>query len=430
MNSDAKVVIIGGGAAGFMAAITCAEANPRGQVTILEKAAQPLGKVRISGGGRCNVTHACFDPAQLVTFYPRGGKALRGPFMRFQPRDTIAWFAGRGAALKTEADGRVFPVTDSSATIVDCLLHAAHAAGVTLRTHASVTRVSRSAGSGFQIELATGETLTADGVLLATGGERRPYAWAQDFGHTIQPPVPSLFTFTVRDARLTGLAGVSVPLAHLRLAKSGLTQAGPLLITHWGLSGPAVLRLSAWGARVLHDQQYQAELRINWLPDWTRQAAHDHLQAVKTAQARRTPGSQALFDLPLRLWQRLALAAGVSEGQRWGDLTRLQLQRLLDELTAGVYAIEGKGVFKEEFVTCGGVTLDEVNFKTMESRCCPGLFLAGEILDVDGVTGGFNFQSAWTTGWLAGNALSRRGDEQSQERPGFPLERAHFNFGA
>ena len=409
MNSDAKVVIIGGGAAGFMAAITCAEANPRGQVTILEKAAQPLGKVRISGGGRCNVTHACFDPAQLVTFYPRGGKALRGPFMRFQPRDTIAWFAGRGAALKTEADGRVFPVTDSSATIVDCLLHAAHAAGVTLRTHAPVTRVSRSAGGGFQIELATGETLAADSVLLATGGERRPYAWVQDLGHTIQPPVPSLFTFTVRDARLTGLAGVSVPLAHLRLAESGLTQAGPLLITHWGLSGPAVLRLSAWGARVLHDQQYQAELRINWLPDWTRQAVHDHLQAAKTAQARRAPGSQALFDLPLRLWQRLALAAGVSEGQRWGDLTRLQSQRLLDELTAGVYAIEGKGVFKEEFVTCGGVTLDEVNFKTMESRCCPGLYLAGEILDVDGVTGGFNFQNAWTTGSLAGHALSRRG---------------------
>jgi predicted Rossmann fold flavoprotein len=408
MNSDPKVVIIGGGAAGFMAAITCAEANPSAEVTILEKAAQPLGKVRISGGGRCNVTHACFDPAQLVTFYPRGSKALRGPFMRFQPRDTIAWFSNRGAALKTEVDGRVFPVTDSSATIVDCLLYAAQAAGVTLRTHVPVRRVSRSA-LAFQIELATGETLAADGVLLATGGERQPLAWAQDLGHTIQPPVPSLFTFTVRDARLAGLAGVSVPLAHLRLPESGLAQSGPLLITHWGLSGPAVLRLSAWGARVLHDQRYQAELRINWLPGWTRQAAHDHLQAAKAAQARRTPGSQALFDLPLRLWQRFVLAAGVSEGQRWADLTRLELQRLLDELTAGVYAIEGKGVFKEEFVTCGGVTLDEINFKTMESRCCPGLHLAGEILDVDGVTGGFNFQSAWTTGWLAGNALSRCG---------------------
>ncbi|MBK7199404.1 NAD(P)/FAD-dependent oxidoreductase [Candidatus Amarolinea dominans] len=407
MNSQTKVAIIGGGAAGVMAAITCAEANPQAQVTILEKATQPLGKVRISGGGRCNVTHACFDPAQLVTFYPRGGKALRGPFTRFQPRDTIAWFAARGVPLKTEADGRVFPVTDSSATIVACLLHAAHAAGVTLRTQAQVTRVSRPA-DGFQIDLATGETLAADDVLLATGAEHRAYAWAQELGHTIQPPAPSLFTFTVRDARLTGLAGVSAPLVHLRLVDSGLAQSGPLLITHWGLSGPAVLKLSAWGARVLHDQHYQAQLRINWLPAWTRLDAHDHLHAVRVAQARRAPGSQALFDLPLRLWQRLILAAGVSEGQRWGDLTKLQLQRLLDELTAGAYAIEGKGAFKEEFVTCGGVTLDEVNFKTMQSRCCPGLYLAGEILDVDGVTGGFNFQSAWTTGWLAGNALSRR----------------------
>lgn len=409
-RSGPRVVIVGGGAAGLMAAITCAEANPQAQVLILEKAAQPLGKVRISGGGRCNVTHACFDPAQLVTFYPRGGKALRGPFMRFQPRDTIVWFAARGVALKTEADGRVFPVTDSSATIVACLLHAAQAAGVTLRTHAPVTQVNRAAG-GFDMVLASGETVAADALLLATGGgERRAYAWAQRLGHTIQPLAPSLFTFTVPDARLHGLAGVSVSEVELRLTQSKLAQTGPLLITHWGLSGPAVLRLSAWGARVLHDQQYQAPLQINWLPAWRLPALEDHLRALKAAQARRTPGSQALFDLPLRLWQRLLAAAGSGDGQRWGDLSKAQMQRLLTELTAGLYTIAGKGPFKEEFVTCGGVTLDEVNFKTMESRCCPGLYLAGEILDVDGVTGGFNFQSAWTTGWLAGNALSRRGE--------------------
>lgn len=395
------VVVVGGGAAGFFAAITCAVTHPRVRVTLLEKSARPLSKVRISGGGRCNVTHACFDPAVLTQSYPRGGKALRGPFSRFQPRDTIEWFAAHGVRLKTEPDGRIFPVTDSSETIVDCLIHAATAAGVEIRTDAGVVSIER----GFTIELKTGERLTCDRLLLATGSTRKGYEWAVSLGHTIEPPVPSLFTFTVSDPRLADLSGISVANAHVRLAGTRLEQTGPVLITHWGLSGPAVLKLSAWGARLLHERNYHTDLIVNWLPGLRPDELRRRLAEAKTDHARQSIASHAPFELPQRLWKRLVAAAGIGEDQRWADVSKPQSSRLADELWQGRYVLEGKGVFKDEFVTCGGIRLDEVSFKTMESRVCPGLYFAGEILDIDGITGGFNFQSAWTTGWIAGQAI-------------------------
>ena len=407
MPTDPNILILGGGAAGFLAAITCAETNLRARVTLLEKGRVLLSKVRVSGGGRCNVTHACFDPALLVQHYPRGSAALRGPFTRFQPRDTLTWFEQRGVSLKIENDGRVFPVTDRSETIVDCLLSAAQHAGVAIRPQVSITSIEPGARSGFVARSRTGETLTADRILLATGSNPQGYAWAAALGHAIEPPVPSLFTFTVDDHRLHDLAGVSVPSARVEIEGTRLAQAGPLLITHWGLSGPAILKLSAWGARALHDRQYRAPLIIDWLPDRREDELRQDLQAIKSDQARRVIGSSSPLGLPLRLWQRLIGAAGIGAEQRWTELSKRQLLQLIDQLKRGRYEVRGKGEFKEEFVTCGGVNLDEINFKTMESRLCPGLYCAGEILDIDGLTGGFNFQAAWTTGWLAGRAMAR-----------------------
>lgn len=404
-----QVVVIGGGAAGFFGAIACAKAHPHTQVTLLEASRQPLAKVRISGGGRCNVTHACFEPAGLVQNYPRGGKALRGAFSRFQSKDTVAWFADRGVKLKTEPDGRMFPITDSSETIVDCLMKAASSVGVEVRTGAAVVSVSRQT-SGFEIVLRSGEILHCDCVLLATGSSQIGYQIAKTLGHQIEDPVPSLFTFNVLDRQLRDLAGVSVDV-QLRLSLNGKTQleqTAPLLITHWGLSGPAVLKLSAWGARILHDSQYQATLLINWLPEYNPEVLRQMLLLVKTEAAKKAILLHRGVDLPHRLWQYLVNRVGIGEEDRWAEISNKALNQLIQELTQGQYLIQGKGVFKEEFVTCGGVNLKEVNFKTMESRCCPGLYFAGEILDIDGVTGGFNFQSAWTTAYLAGEAMGSR----------------------
>ncbi len=398
------VVIIGGGAAGFFAAITCAEANPAAHVIILEKTAHVLSKVRVSGGGRCNVTNACFDPAELIRHYPRGAAALRGPFTRFQPRDTIGWFEQRGVKLKTEADGRVFPITDRSETIVNCLIDAARAAGVQVRSGVHIRSVTKP--DRFVIDLKDDAPLVADRVLLATGSNRHGYEWAAALGHTLEPPVASLFTFEIDDPRLHDLAGISVENVTITLAGTRLTQTGPVLITHWGLSGPAVLKLSAWAARELAERQYRAEVVINWLPDFKGDQLQQRLMAIKTELARHSVGASSPLHLPLRLWKRLVEAAGLGDDQKWADVSKRALIDLANELSRGSFLIAGKGAFKEEFVTCGGVRLDEVNFKTMESRRCAGLYFAGEILDIDGVTGGFNFQSAWTTGWLAGKAMS------------------------
>jgi predicted Rossmann fold flavoprotein len=407
MNGMAsQLIVIGGGAAGCFAAIACAEQNPNQHIIILEKTSTLLAKVRISGGGRCNVTNACFDPAVLIQHYPRGGAALRGPFTRFQPRDTIEWFARHGVPLKTETDGRVFPTTDRSSTIVECLITAAQQAAVQIRTSVAIDSIERADRSGFVVQARTGEPLSADRILLATGSNRHGYAWAAALGHTIEPPVPSLFTFAIDDARLQGLAGVAAQNAHIQIDGTRLQQRGPVLITHWGLSGPAILKLSAWGARVLHDRNYQTDVRLNWLPDLNDDQLRQRLLAIKTEQARQLMAATSPLGLPLRLWQRLTGAAGIAEELRWTELSRRHIAALIEQLLHGVYRLHGRGVFKEEFVTCGGVNLDEVNFTTMESRRCPGLYFAGEILDIDGVTGGFNFQAAWTTGWLAGQAMA------------------------
>jgi predicted Rossmann fold flavoprotein len=401
-----QVVVVGGGAAGFFGAIACAEAYPQAQVMLLE-AREPLSKVRISGGGRCNVTHACFDPALLIQHYPRGGKALRGAFSRFQPRDTVDWFAQRGVRLKTEADGRMFPTTDRSETIVDCLMQAARGAGVQLYTGSSVQAI-QAQPNGFEVQLKSAGTISVQRLLLATGSSPQGYRLAQSLGHDLEPPVPSLFTFNVPDPALRELAGVAVETAQVRLLlpnQKPLDQTGPLLLTHWGLSGPAVLKLSAWAARLLHDQHYQAQIQINWLPGQTPELSRQQLGQVKQQQPQKTLTSFSPLDLPRRLWQYLVHRSGIHPERRWAELSKKELLLLLEELHQSQHQVSGKGVFKDEFVTCGGVRLSQVDFKTMQSRICPHLYFAGELLDIDGVTGGFNFQSAWTTGWLAGQAM-------------------------
>lgn len=395
------VVVVGGGAAGFFSAIAAAEGGA--SVFLLERGADVLAKVRISGGGRCNVTHACFEPKRLVQHYPRGGRELLGPFHHFQPRDTMAWFQRRGVDLKVEPDGRVFPSSNQSQTILEALTNAARTAGVRVRTRQGDITI---AGVEGHFLLSQGdEQWRADRLILATGSAPQGYRWAQQFGHTIVPPVPSLFTLTVSDPRLKGLAGVSVENADLSIEGTRLKQSGPLLITHWGLSGPSVLRLSAWGARAFQEKNYRATLHVNWLGRGTEEV-QNVLNDMRITSPRGSVSVRSAFPLPQRLWGRLVEAAGLENDRRWADLTKEESVRLGEELTHGRYSISGKSTFKDEFVTAGGVCLKGMNFSTLESRLCPGLYMAGEILDIDGVTGGFNFQSAWTTGWLAGRAAA------------------------
>ncbi|WKZ37862.1 MAG: NAD(P)/FAD-dependent oxidoreductase [Anaerolineales bacterium] len=401
------LIVAGGGPAGFFAAIRCAELNPKLRILILEKSSQTLGKVLISGGGRCNVTHACFDPAQLVTYYPRGGMALRGAFTRFQALDTVKWFETHGVKLKTEADNRIFPITDSSKTIADILLFEAKNAGVKVHVGMILLRAEKNPKGGFKLEIkreAEVLPLQTKKLLIATGSDPKTREIVKSLGHTVEEPVPSLFTFNIKDKRIDGLAGVAVENVTLKM--DSLTQRGPMLITHWGLSGPAVLRLSAWGARILFDKKYRSSLTVNWLGDYKLDAALEILQRNKNwpESARKKIAAQPAFSqIPIRLWKQLTQFIG---DKNWGDVSKAELLKLAEELTAGEFMIQGRGQFKEEFVTCGGVNLDEVDFKTMQSRIVEDLFFAGEVLDIDGITGGFNFQSAWTTGWLAGNAIS------------------------
>jgi hypothetical protein len=398
---------VGGGAAGFFAAITCAEAAPDYKVTLLEKGPQFLAKVRISGGGRCNVTHACFDPHQLSTFYPRGGRALLGPFNQFQPADTVAWFESRGVNLKTESDGRMFPVTDSSRTIIDCLVRAAQYAGVELLVNQGVERVTRNP-DGFEMSMTHGETIGCDRLMLATGGCRAAAggAMAVSLGHTLEPPVPSLFTFHVTTSWVRDLAGVSVEKVQVSVPELKLCERGPLLLTHQGLSGPSVLRLSAWGARALHQANYEFPVRINWLPDLDEAGLIRALDRLRTAEPARLIVNVPISPLPSRLWERLVLGSGIPRETRWAHLSNVAKHQLIQQLARTELPVSGKTLNQDEFVTCGGVRLSEVSFKSMESRVCPGLYFGGELLDIDGLTGGFNFQAAWTTGWLAGRAMA------------------------
>jgi predicted Rossmann fold flavoprotein len=400
-----QIIVVGGGAAGFFAAIAAAEAGA--DVIVLEKTARFLDKVRISGGGRCNVTHACFEPREFATRYPRGGQALLSPFQKFSARDTVAWFEARGVKLKTESDGRMFPITDSSETIIDCLMTAAQNAGVKLRTNCAVESVVKNPAGIFELTLAGGDKNFCDKLLLATGGCRAAAAGqlAVSLGHALVPPVPSLFTFQIASPWLRSLAGVAVD-AEISAPAAKLRERGPVLVTHWGLSGPAVLKLSAWGARALHDLNYQFPLFVNWLPETNVEKIIQEFQARRESAGAKLLVNVPLFPLTSRLWEQLVLATGISRDTRWSALARAQAQALAQQLTRTEFSVTGKSLNKDEFVTCGGVKLAEVNFKTMASKLCPALFFAGELLDVDGITGGFNFQAAWTTGFVAGHAMA------------------------
>lgn len=398
-------IIIGGGAAGFFAAITCAEANPEHSVIILEATGEVLAKVRISGGGRCNVTHDCLEPKTLVGNYPRGTRELLGPFSRFGPRQVIAWFEGRGVELKVEEDGRMFPTTDRSQTIIDCLTSAAEAAGVEVRTQTVVKALTQVDGR-WQVDTAT-DSITADAVLLASGSGKSGHRLAEALGHTVVQAVPSLFTFTIPEPWIRELSGLSVDPVHLTLLDLAeeLTTTGPLLCTHWGFSGPAALRASAWGARLLATVNYRCRVRVDWLAG---ASAADWCAGMRKNHGAKLPKNAPPSAIPRRLWDALLLRAGVVDGVGWAQLIKDQMDALAGQLNACTVAMTGKSTFKDEFVTAGGVAREEVTWRTMESRKAPGVFIAGECLDVDAITGGFNFQNAWTSGWLAGNAMAER----------------------
>jgi hypothetical protein len=406
LNDFKPCVVIGGGAAGFFAAITCAEKAPGERVMVLEKGREVLQKVKVSGGGRCNVTHHCFDPRELVKNYPRGEKALLGPFHRFGPKETVEWFARRGVRLKKEADGRMFPVSDSSQTIIDCLVRAASAANVEVLTGQNVTGITPPAmpGGAWAVRTQGGDLIKTKKLVVTSGSSPRVWELLAQLGHRITPPVPSLFTFNSKDKRIADLAGVSVKTAAVTIPGTKLSASGPLLITHWGMSGPAILRLSAWGARELHERQYRFDLAVNWLGEIDPQTVLPELIKLKKDWSKKSVESQSPYPaLPSRLWKNLVAATGINPESRWADLSKEASLRLLQQLTQATFPVNGKSTFKEEFVTAGGVHLDEVDFRRFESKLHPGLFFAGEVLDIDAITGGFNFQAAWTGGWIIGN---------------------------
>ena len=403
------MLVAGGGPAGFMAAIAAAEAGVRG-VHLLEATPELLHKVRISGGGRCNVTHACWDPGELVGHYPRGSRALRGPFSRFASGDAVAWFADHGLELVEEADGRLFPRANRSSAVVACLRRAALAAGVTLHTGQALQTAAAPAAAGFALQLRPQRLVQAERLVLATGSHPSGKRLAVGLGHTLIPPAPSLFTLALAGDPLLALAGVSMAGVGLSLEwPSGppQRQRGAVLITHWGLSGPATLRLTAFSARDLQSSGYRARLRIDWTGGRSQAELEQWFQQARSQQARRQLVNWRPWpDLSRRLWHHLLERAGVEPSRRWADLGKDQQRQLIADLRGSVHAVTGRGPFGEEFVTAGGVPLGEVNLARMESRCQPGLHLVGELLDVDGVTGGFNFQHCWSSGWIAGQAAA------------------------
>jgi predicted Rossmann fold flavoprotein len=396
-----QLIVIGGGAAGIFCAINAARMSPGLRVTVLEKTGKLLSKVKVSGGGRCNVTHACFDIDEMAGRYPRGRNYVRKAFHRWFTTDTIEWFRQRGVELKTEADGRMFPVTDSSQTIIDGLMREVNAYGVEVRMQAEV-KVVEKRGEGFTVTLADGRVLSADRVCIACGGYPKSamFDWIRALGHTIEEPVPSLFTFNLPGDPIVNLMGVSLPAVQVKIAGTKLVERGPVLITHWGLSGPAVLRLSAWGARELAGRGYQFTIGVNWLPEVSEPELRERLQALRYEWAAKKMGSASPLGIPRRLWDHWLDISGVDKDLRWADLPGRDQNRLAGLIGAATFTVKGKTTFKEEFVTAGGVRLAEVDPGSCESRKVPGLYFAGEILDVDGVTGGFNFQHAWTSGWI------------------------------
>lgn len=403
MNANYDVIIIGGGAAGFFTAINIVENNPELKVAILERGKEVLSKVKISGGGRCNVTHACFVPNELVKFYPRGERELKGPFHQFCSGDTIEWFEKHDVNLKIEEDGRMFPDTDSSQTIVDCFLRATQQLGIAILTQQSVQSLYKT--EDFWKVETTKETFAVENVVIATGSNPKIWEMLVELGHQIVAPVPSLFTFNIKDERIKNLMGVAAQ-ASVKVQGSKLKASGPLLITHWGMSGPAILRLSAWGARELADVNYQFRIQVNWLKDQNFEETLEQLNELKLENAKKNTDKFCPFDFPKRLWESILKASEIQPETKWADVNKKQMTTLANQLTNAVFQVNGKSTFKEEFVTAGGVNLKEINFKTMESKILPNLYLAGEVLNIDAITGGFNFQNAWTGGFIAAQAIA------------------------
>ena len=401
-----RLVVVGGGAAGFFCAVNAARLYPSLEVMLVEKSSHLLSKVRISGGGRCNVTHACFSIAEMIKKYPRGASFLKKAFHHFFTTDTIAWFKERGVEIKTESDGRMFPSSNSSQTIIDCLMQEANRYGVTILMNREVREITKK-DSSFHLLFSNSTILETDFLCIASGGypKSTQFEWLQKIGHSIEAPVPSLFTFNMPGNSITALMGITVEKVQVKLVGGKLVEEGPLLITHWGMSGPAILKLSAWGARDLAVKNWQFGIVINWLPAYNEQTLKDKFQQVRFDIAAQKISNRNPFLLPQRLWDYLLQQSGVDENIRWADLPAKEQNKLIKNICAQEFSVNGKTTFKEEFVTSGGISLDEVDHASMQSKILPNLFFAGEVLNVDGVTGGFNFQNAWTTGWIAAKAI-------------------------
>ncbi len=424
---DYDVLIVGGGASGFYAAIHIAEANPTYKIAILERGKEVLSKVKVSGGGRCNVTHAEFDPSELVKNYPRGEKELLGPFHTYCSGDTVAFFEERGIPLKIEEDGRMFPFSNSSQTIIDLFVREVERLNIQVLKHSTVVEINEIANDSnkFWEVVSIKKSYRCKKLLIASGSSPKIWRMVSKLGHTIEPPVPSLFTFNIKDQRISGIPGLSTdatvevlpqrtfqPKITIKLTskvseKVLLTSEGPILITHWGMSGPAILKLSAWGAKLLNECDYNFRIRVNWLPDYHMEAVINLLFEIKDVEAKRTILRTKAVDIPRRLWTNLVRASGISEDLKWADATKIQLENLANQLTRCEFNVTGKSTFKEEFVTAGGVALNEINFKTFESKIHQNLFFAGEVINVDAITGGFNFQNAWTSGYIAAQGIAK-----------------------
>jgi predicted Rossmann fold flavoprotein len=402
-----KLVVIGGGAAGFFCAINAARLNSNLDVCILEKSNKLLAKVKVSGGGRCNTTHACFEIPELVQKYPRGQNFLKKTFHWFNTTDTIEWFAARGVDLKTEADGRMFPASNDSQTIIDCLLKEADKYKVQVQIQTAVEKITVNNAGIFLLQT-TSKTIEANYVCVATGGfpKAHQFDFITNLGHTIEAPVPSLFTFNMPGNPITELMGVSVPDAQVKIAGSKIMATGPLLITHWGMSGPAILKCSAWGARELANLGYAFTIRVNWIPTYAEQDLRTAWPLIRSEQGNAKIGGRNPFELPGRLWLHLLEVCGIDAGISWATLTAAAQNKLITALTAFECKVSGKTTFKDEFVTCGGIKLSEIDANTMQSKRIKGLYFAGEIMDIDGITGGFNFQNAWTSGWIAAKSIA------------------------
>ncbi len=403
MSRNYSLIVAGGGAAGFFGAIRYASLHKNARVLILEKSPNVLGKVKVSGGGRCNVTHACFNPEELVLNYPRGQRELLGPLHVFQPADTLQWFEKKGVPLNTEADGRMFPVTNNSQTIIDCFLSECEKLNIEIQTQEGIKSLRKDASGNWQV-MTTKSAYHAANILMAAGSSEQMWNLLKAIGHNIVPPVPSLFTFNIKHALIHDLKGVSVPKAEVFVKSMKLSAIGPLLITHWGLSGPAILRLSAWGARKMFDAAHSFTVTVNWNPAFDEASALHLLLQTQKEQPKLKPGNYRFPEIPSRLWNRMLLVCDIAE-ERWADVPKKKFQKLARCITHCEMPVRGKSTFKEEFVTCGGIKLSEVDFKTMQSKLHEGLFFAGEILDIDAITGGFNFQAAWTTSWIAAGAM-------------------------